>query len=321
MSAAIAWMLVALVVCTTASARELPLFRPIDANDSVLVVAPHPDDESLCCGGLIDTARRAGAAVSIVWVTNGDGFRWDAMVVERTLRPRAGAYVELGRRRAEEARTAAAMLNVPADSLFFLSYPDRGVLSLLLDHYYPDTPWRSRFTGEHAVVYNFAVREGASYDGEDLERDFHEVLDRVKPTLVLAPSTEDTHPDHRAAGILTWRAMLARGELHNARFWIVHGGRGWPKPRGYRPNLAQTIPPRGVGMDWEQFPLDEAARESKLRAVTAHATQMKVMARVMRSHVRSRELYSRTPQPPLSSCEEPVPCEFEDGTLMEESGL
>src|SRR5690606_13005283 len=46
----------------------------LDAGARILVVAPHPDDESLCCGGLIATARRAGAEVSIVWITSGGGF-------------------------------------------------------------------------------------------------------------------------------------------------------------------------------------------------------------------------------------------------------
>src|SRR3569833_2059765 len=72
-----------------------PLFRPITASDTVLVVAPHPDDESLCCGGLIHAARSAGARVTIVWITLGDGFRWDAIVVERKLRPRASNYLDL----------------------------------------------------------------------------------------------------------------------------------------------------------------------------------------------------------------------------------
>ena len=127
--------------------EAFPPLRPITASDSVLIVSPHPDDESLCCGGVIDTARRAGANVAIVWVTNGDGFKWDAMVVEKKLRPRAGAYRELARQRASEARAAAAVYPVKPENLFFLGYPDRGVLSLLFDYYYPGTPWRSQFTG------------------------------------------------------------------------------------------------------------------------------------------------------------------------------
>jgi LmbE family N-acetylglucosaminyl deacetylase len=243
------------------------------------------------------------------------------MVAERKVRPRAGTYRDLAARRANEARAAAAVLHIDPDSLFFLGYPDRGVLALLFDYYYPDAPWRSRFTGANSVVYEDAVNTGSSYDGHSLERDFLAVLDRVKPTLVFAPSPQDTHPDHRGTGILAWRAMSVRRELHKIRFWIVHGGRGWPQPRTYRPDLSQTVAPRGLGMQWEQFPLDALARAAKLRAVHAHRSQTQVMGRVMESHVRSVELYSRSPAPPRSVCAQPVPCEFEDGSLMEESGL
>ena len=309
------------LLCSEVVAGELPLLRPLLPTDSVLIVSPHPDDESLCCGGLIDTARRRGASVAVVWVTYGDGFRWSAMVAERKLRPRAGTYRDLALRRGAEARAAASILQIDPETLYFLGYPDRGVLALLLDHYYPNTPWRSKFTGANAVVYEDALNTGAAYDGENLEHDFKTVLERVKPTLVLAPSPQDTHPDHRGAGILAWRAMSARKELDKIRFWIVHGGRGWPKPRGYRPELSQTIAPRGLGMRWEQFPLDPQARAAKLQAIRAHSSQTKVMGRVMESQVRADELYSRTPMSPRSTCALPEPCEFEDGSLMEESGL
>ena len=56
-AAFLAWCVVA------RSGEELPLLRPILPADTVLVVAPHPDDESLCCGGLIHAARLAGAIV------------------------------------------------------------------------------------------------------------------------------------------------------------------------------------------------------------------------------------------------------------------
>ncbi len=37
----------------------------------LLVVVPHPDDETLGCGGLIALARQAGIAVNVVLVTDG----------------------------------------------------------------------------------------------------------------------------------------------------------------------------------------------------------------------------------------------------------
>ena len=301
---------------------SLPPFRVLTADDTVLVVAPHPDDESLCCGGLIHMARRVGAKVAIVWITHGDGFKWDAMVVEKKLRPRARAYLELAHQREAEARNAGGALGVDSDSLMFLGYPDRGVLRLLFDYYDPQTPWRSKFTGANAVVYDDAVDPGAPYLGENLVKDFNSVLDRVKPTLVLAPSPQDTHPDHRGTGLLVWRTMTARGEQDRVRYWIVHGGRGWPAPHQYRPDLEQTVAPRGLGMQWESFALDSDAIEAKLRAVSAHQSQMKVMRRVMMSYVRADELYSSVPVPPRSSCAHALVCEQDDeSSLMEKSGL
>lgn len=304
-----------------ASTYALPQLKAITSSDSILVVSPHPDDESLCCGGLIASARRVGAQVSIVWITNGDAFKWDAMVVERKLRPRRGTYRELGKQRIGEARNAAEILNVEPDALFFLGYPDRGVLSLLFDYYYPSTPWRSRFTGDNAVAYQDAVDAGAEYDGENLERDFRTVVDRVKPTLVFAPSPQDTHPDHRGAGILAMRIMGERKSSDRVRFWIIHGGRGWPGPHGYHPQLPQTVAPRGRGMQWEQLALDASVINTKFRAVEAHRSQTEVMNRVMESHVRAIELFSRTPAPPETTCLKAEPCEFENGSIVEESSL
>jgi LmbE family N-acetylglucosaminyl deacetylase len=322
MTRTFAMLVLAVTFCVAVSAQDpLPPFRPLLPTDSILVVAPHPDDESLCCAGIMYAAREVGARVSVVWVTLGDGFRWSAMVGERRLVPRQQGFRELAARREAEARAAARILGLDPQSLYFLGYPDRGVLALLLDHYYPHTPWRSKFTGAHAVDYADAVNPGAEYDGENLERDFLRVLQLVQPTLVLAPSPQDTHPDHRGTGILAWRAMNALDESDRIRFWIVHGGRGWPEPHAYRPELPQKIAPRGLGMKWEQFALDADMRAAKLRAIRAHRSQTAVMGRVMEGYVRSDELFSRTAIPPRSVCTLPQPCESGERATAEEPAL
>ena len=40
--------------------------------DRVLIVAPHPDDEALGAGGLIQSAVDSGADVKVVYLTHGD---------------------------------------------------------------------------------------------------------------------------------------------------------------------------------------------------------------------------------------------------------
>ena len=70
---------------------------------SRLVVAAHPDDESLGAGGLIATATRLGLAVDIVCATDGEGSHPDSP----TRTPGELAVI-----RAEEGRRAAAALGV-----------------------------------------------------------------------------------------------------------------------------------------------------------------------------------------------------------------
>jgi len=272
----------------------LPPMAPVTAADSLLIVAPHPDDESLCCGGLIYMARAVGAKVSIVWITSGDAFRWDAMRLNRELFPPAVSYLSLARQRTDEAREAARILNVDHDSIYFLGYPDRGVSHLMGNYYEPPSPWRSHYTGARHVIYPDAFEPGAPYDGASLTHDFEAVLDRVHPTMVFAPSLQDAHPDHRGAGLLVSRTLAARGELGELRFWIVHGGHGWPA-HGYEPLAPQTIAPRGTGLQWRELRLAEDSEAAKLQAISAHQSQVRVMGRTMRRYVRSTELYALSP--------------------------
>lgn len=281
-------------LCAAGARGALPDMAPIRATDSLLVVAPHPDDESLCCAGVIHEARKAGARVAIVWITNGDGFRWDDMVVNHELLPDRASYLHLAWIRDGEARAAARILDVAPESTYFLGYPDHGVGHLMADYYSPPSPWRSKYTGASSVAYPGSFDFGARYDGENLTQDFAAVLDRVRPTLVFAPSPRDTHPDHRGAGLLAARVLAARGEQGKLRSWIVHGGMRWPRG-GYAPDAPQTIPPTGSGLHWEQLRLDPGATAAKLAAISAHRSQLEVMGHVMRRYVRSTELFAVAP--------------------------
>ena len=275
-----------------AGAAGLP---PIDSRTSLLVVSPHPDDETLCCAGVIQRVVAAGGRASIVWLTSGDGSELDSLLIERSLRVKPARMRDLARRRMREARAAAAILGVPPARQFFLGYPDGGLLTLLTGHY--TVAYRSRFTGADSVPYPQAVGSGHPYTGASLERDFALVLDRTRPTLILAPSPRDRHPDHRAAGILTLQVLSRRRELDTARFWIVHGGHDWPRPRGLRPKLPLSVPPRGRGLGLLPFHLDPPEEAGKLRAVRQYHTQMRVMSSFLLSFVRTDELYSSLPVP------------------------
>lgn len=78
-----------------------------------LVVAPHPDDETLGCGGAIAKKRQAGADVTIVFMTDGSASHREWMGED-----------ELGPIRREEALAAARVLGVIDDHVVFLGFHD-----------------------------------------------------------------------------------------------------------------------------------------------------------------------------------------------------
>jgi LmbE family N-acetylglucosaminyl deacetylase len=247
----------------------------------------------------------AGGQASIVWLTSGDGSELDMVFIERALRIHPQKMRDLADRRMVEARAAAGVLGVPSRQQLFLGYPDGGLLTLVTDHF--TVPYYSRFTGAARVPYSDTVAADHPYTGESLERDFARVLDRVRPTLVLAPSPQDAHPDHRAAGIVTLQVLSHRHELAIARFWIVHGGHHWPSPRGLRMGLPLAAPPRDRGLGLTAFDLDPLEEETKLEAVRAYHTQMSVMSSFLLSFVRTNELYSSLPVARAGAADAPRP--------------
>lgn len=265
----------------------------LDAATSLLVVAPHPDDETLCCAGVIQRVVHAGGRVSVVWITSGDASELDMLLIEKSVFPEHAQLRELAARRMQEARTAATRLGVPAGGLLFLGYPDRGVLSLLTE--YRTSPYTSGFTGAAAVPYPAALFPGHPYTGESLERDFAAVLERVQPTLILAPSPRDSHPDHRAAGLLAGAVSARRGLAGEVRYWIVHGGEGWPSPRAPLPGVPLTPPPRSRGLSLSVFELQPAEEDRMLEALRAYDTQMRTIAPFLLAFVRSTELFAAQP--------------------------
>jgi LmbE family N-acetylglucosaminyl deacetylase len=152
------------------------------------------------------------------------------------------------------------------------------------------------------VPYAGALSPGAAYQGRNLERDLDAVLERVQPTLVLAPTPLDAHPDHRASGELVSRLMGARSALDRVAWWIVHtshhrpGVHRWPAPRGLHLDLP-LVPPRAAALPWQSWELTAAEQAGKERAVRAYRTQMEVMAPFLLAFVRRNELFASEPLP------------------------
>ncbi|AWN46760.1 PIG-L family deacetylase [Methylobacterium terrae] len=103
-----------------AAAEALPVrsLREIVPSGGIVVVAPHPDDESLGCGGLIAEACARGVPVRLVVVSDGVGSH-----------PNSPSHPPERLRSLRESETlaAAAALGLSAEHVAFLRLPDRFV--------------------------------------------------------------------------------------------------------------------------------------------------------------------------------------------------
>lgn len=129
--------------------------------DRTLVVAPHPDDESLGCGGAIALLRQQQLPVHVLFISDGT-----------MSHPHSQRYLAEARRmlREQEAKSALEILGVDASEITFLGLPDTQV----------PTAGRAsaRFREASALIL--------------------EHLQKVSPRTLLVPWRRDPHGDHRA---------------------------------------------------------------------------------------------------------------------------
>lgn len=92
--------------------------EPSQLSHSAIVFSPHQDDETLACGGTILQKKRAGAAVQIVYLTDGSGSH-PALIDPQ----------HLAQIREQEALSATHLLGIPAADVTFLRFPD-GALTI-----------------------------------------------------------------------------------------------------------------------------------------------------------------------------------------------
>jgi LmbE family N-acetylglucosaminyl deacetylase len=278
----------------------------VSDNERLLVIAPHPDDETLGAAGLIQRVVAHHGTVHVVLLTAGDG-NVGGVVMETGLRqPPPANYVAYGERRVAEARNATNTLGVPAEDFEVLGFPDGGLMPLLSSHWRRAHPARSATTGASDPPYAFAVDPDVAYDGADLREELRRVLDDVRPTLIALPDPLDRHPDHKAGGIFS---LLAIDEWIGSRWprrqaprvvtYLVH----WPDwPPGWdaitpNPNdaegpltLPSTLPDRPL--DTVAFALTPEEVATKRNALAAHASQERVMGSFLAAFVRRTEPFT-----------------------------
>ncbi len=253
-------LVAALLLALLAAALVGGLLAAPDANAaprSVLIVAPHPDDEVLYGAGVTARALAAGAQVTIVYMTNGDYYDG----------PSGGLA-----RQNDAVNAQTTYIGTTEDDLIFLGYPDGGLATILSEYSTPGSAYMTDFGvtqtygtrglgGSDYHLYKFGAH--ADYNAPDVRQDLESILSDYKPDDIYTTGPYDEHPDHNTTYEFVKQAIQARKTadpsyaptLHTT---MVHwqDSLAWPLPADPQSDMTE---PAGLET---QTPLKWNARES-----------------------------------------------------------
>ena len=150
---------------------------------SILVVAPHPDDETLGCGGAIALLRQLDLDVKVAVVSDGTQSH-----------PNSFAYppYALKQLRERESLAALAVLGVEPAAVTFWGMPDGAVPFVLHQDGMAEADAVTRGHGDGEInkriqEYRAAISSICQY------------ISDLTPSIIFLPWRKDPHPDHRAS--------------------------------------------------------------------------------------------------------------------------
>ena len=111
-----------LFLSSFASAETVPI--QFSNHDRVLIIAPHPDDETLGAGGVLQSAAEAKADVRVLYLTHGDLNEMASIFYQRKPLLVKADSLKSGRARKKEAISAMSVLGVDEKNLIFFGYPE-----------------------------------------------------------------------------------------------------------------------------------------------------------------------------------------------------
>ena len=293
------------------SATRLPTLPAPTSHTRLMVFAPHCDDETLGCAGLIQQTIRAGGKAQAVIVTNGDGFRAAVEVQTGKLRVEPQDYVRFADTRQQESVRALANLGVTSDNVMFLGYPDQGLQALWNDNWTPARLYTSATTRCDHAPYATVFHAHAAYCGQSVLDDIKTTMRRFHPTLVTVTHPSEDHADHAATAAFVSRALqelqadpmeAVWAKQTRLEHYLVHRG-DWPLPQkaGIADPLTPPVELAQADTYWRTLPLTPAQTRRKAQSISLYPTQTAMMGRFLNAFARSTELYGDLPDVRLAT--------------------
>lgn len=223
----------------------------LNPRERLLVLAPHPDDETLSSAGLIQQVMDQGGSVRVVVVTAGDAYVDAVRQQTGKKNPSRRDYIRFGETRLEESRLASRLIGKGFTHLDLLGFSDGAIYPDLISHWLRRHPLRSEFTGIDHVGYQAAIDRGVAQDGQDLRNELIAIMRETQPTMIAFPDVMENDSDHAGLGIFTLLAVHDWLEYATPRptaprmlAYLIHWQHGWPKGSDW-----------GIAQDWSNEPM------------------------------------------------------------------
>ena len=148
---------------------------------TTLIVAPHADDESLACGGVISLLRKYNQAVYILLLSDGTLSHPNSLEFPTE---------KLRNLRENELLSASRMLGVPVENVIFCRYKDRQVPGL------------------------------QNPDFDQAVSNMNKIISIIGPQSIFVPWRKDPHPDHIAASELIKNSNIGGAKIYEYAVWL-----------------------------------------------------------------------------------------------------
>jgi len=281
-------------------AQEFPDLEGFSGSDKVLVLAPHPDDESIGCAGVIQRAVKANAQVKVMYLTNGDHNELAFIVYEKRPVFFNREFVAMGRIREDEGKTAMRLLGLKDEDLIFLGYPDYGTNKIFFSFWETSRPFASYLTRQSYVPYKESPSFRAPYKAENILADIKKVLVDYKPNKIFVSHPADLNGDHWAYYLFLQIALRdLRGTIEDPKLFVyfIHAP-GWPMPRNYHPDIKLAPSEKHFPdelINWHSLKLSKDEIEKKYKAILCYRSQTCVSAFYLLAFARQNELFGDYP--------------------------
>jgi LmbE family N-acetylglucosaminyl deacetylase len=160
---------------------------------SVLVVAPHEDDEH-SYAALIRAAVEAGIPVRVIILTGGDVGECERYYF-KPCGPNEAR--EFGQVRMEESAEALEHIGLTRDKLSILGLPDGGSGEIWFHHIKASDPFLSIYLASDHAPYTNVVKPNLPFAREAVLAELEQLIAEFHPAMIATAHPDERHVDHR----------------------------------------------------------------------------------------------------------------------------